>query len=170
MAWPVLLVTLLLSAARADIGLLFAIWSFGVAGFSRLTRSALIAIPLIVQLLLSNLMFTEAEYYSQFVMLRDNLTLRYLGSSPITYALVALLIRYWQPFKSFVSYGARENKSRVFAMAAYTITLCLIARPDEYRIFLPCLPPILWLYEGYREEAGSNRCRAGRYVHIQYLR
>ena len=92
-AWPVLLITLVLSATRADIGLLFAICNFGVAGFSRLTQSALIAIPLIVQLLLSNLMFTEAECYSQFVMLRDNLTLRYLGSSPITYAWVALFIR-----------------------------------------------------------------------------
>jgi len=92
-AWPVLLITLVLSATRGDIGLLFAICNFGVAGFSRLTQSALIAIPLIVQLLLSNLMFTEAECYSQFVMLRDNLTLRYLGSSPITYAWVALFIR-----------------------------------------------------------------------------
>ena len=90
-------------------------------------------------------MFTEAEYYSQFVMLRDNLTLRYLGSSPITYAWVALFIRYWPPFKSFVSYGARENKSSVFAMVAYTITLCLIARPDVYRSFLPLLNLILWL-------------------------
>ena len=112
-AWPVLLITLLFSATRADIGLLFTICSFGVAGFSRLTQSALIAIPLILQLLLSNHMFTEAEYYSQFVMLGDNLTLSYLGSSPITYAWVALLIRYWQSFKSFVSYRARENKSSV---------------------------------------------------------
>ena len=153
-AWPILLITLLLSAPRADVALLFAICSFGVAGLSRPTQSALIAIPLTVQLLLSNLMFTEAEYYSQFFMLRDNLTLRYLGSSPITYAWVALLIRYWQPVKSFVSYGA-SDKSSVFAMVAYTITLCLIARPDEYRLFLPFLPLILWLYEEYREEAGS---------------
>ena len=115
-------------------------------------------------------MFTEAECYSQFVMLRDNLTLRYLGSSPITYAWVALFIRYWPPFKSFVSYGARENKSPVFAMAAYTITLCLIARPDEYRIFLPCLPPILWLYEGYRGRWVQYRCRAVRNIHTQYFR
>ena len=154
-AWPLLLITLLLSVTRADIALLFAICSFGVAGLGRPTQTALIAIPLIAQLLLSNLMFTEAEYYSQIFMLRDNLTLRYLGSSPITFAWVALLIRYWQPFKSFVSYGARESKSSVFAMIAYTITLCLIARPDEYRLFLPFLPLILWLYEGYREEVES---------------
>jgi hypothetical protein len=35
-------------------------------------------------------------------------------------------------------------------MAAYTITLCLIARPDEYRLFLPFLSLILWVFEDYR--------------------
>ena len=37
-------------------------------------------------------------------------------------------------------------------MVAYTITLCLIVRPDEHRLFLPL---ILWLYEGYKGKVGS---------------
>jgi len=119
------------------------------------TQSALIAIPLTVQLLLGNLMFSEAESYSHFFMLRDSLTLRYVGSFPITYAWAALLVGYWQSFKSFVSYGARENKSSVFAMVTHTITLCLIERPNEYRLFLPFRSLILWLFEGYMEEVGS---------------
>ena len=114
-------------------------------------QSALIAIPLFVQLLLSNLVFSQAEYYSQlFIYAQRQLSLRYLASSPITFALIALLIRYCEAIKGLVSYGAKANKSVVFAMAAYTITLCLIARPDEYRLFLPFLPLILLVFEDYR--------------------
>ena len=58
-------------------------------------------------------MFSEAESYSQFFMLRDSLTHRYFSSSLITYAGVALLIGHRQPFKSFVSYGAIENRRSV---------------------------------------------------------
>ena len=154
-AWPLALLTLLMSATRADIALLFAICSVGAAGLGLRTQSALIAIPLIVQLLLSNLVFSQAEYYSQLFMLKDNLSLRYLASSPITFALIALLIRYCEAIKGLVSYGAKANKSVVFAMAAYTITLCLIARPDEYRLFLPFLPLILWVFEDYRQKGVS---------------
>ena len=107
------------------------------------------------QLLLSNLVFSQAEYYSQLFMLKNNLSLRYLASSPITFALIALLIRYCEAIKGLVSYGAKANKSVVFAMAAYTITLCLIARPDEYGLFLPFLPLILWVFEDYRQKRVS---------------
>ena len=141
-----------MSATRADIALLFVICSVGAAGLGLRAQSALIAIPLIVQLLLSNLVFSEAEYYSQLFMLKDNLSLRYLASSPITFALIALLIRYCEAIKGLVSYGAKANKSVVFAMAAYTITLCLIARPDEYRLFLPLILPV---FEDYRQKGVS---------------
>ena len=63
-----------MSATRADIALLFAIRSVGAAGLGLRAQSALIAIPLIAQLLLSNLVFSEAEYYSQLFMLKDNLS------------------------------------------------------------------------------------------------
>lgn len=108
-----------------------------------------------VQLLLSNLVFSEAECYSQLIQRKDILSLSYLASSPITFAWIALLIKYLEAFKDLVSYGAKENKSIFLAVAAYTITLCLITRPDEYRLFLLFLPLILWVFEDYRQKGVS---------------
>jgi len=150
-AWPVLTgLIVLMSFTRADVAFLFAVSALGLGNASTVVKAAIAVIPLVVQLLLGKVIFAEAEYFSQLIMLSDNLSLRFLMSSPLTYLLLGLLMFYWNSVFSFVKRTVQSHTLVFLAMAGYVLTLLVIARPNEYRLFLPFLPLILWLLREHR--------------------
>lgn len=151
MAWfSFAFMILLMSFTRADIAFLFAISALGLANASMVVKGGLAIVPLAIQLLLSKVIFSDAEYFSKVVMISDNLSLRFLTSSPLTYFLIALSILHWSSIFHFVKQMAKSDKLILLAIFGYGLTLFLIARPNEYRLFLPILPIVLWKLEEYR--------------------
>jgi hypothetical protein len=147
-AWfPFTLLIVLMSFTRADVAILFAVSALGLANASMLLKICVAIVPLAVQVLLSTVIFSDAEYFSQLVMISDNLSLRFLASSPLTYFLIALLVGYWPSIINFIKQVAKTHVFVLVAMCGYVVTLFVIARLNEYRLFLPFLPLVLWLID-----------------------
>tara|TARA_B110000444_G_C18572254_1_gene469934 strand:- start:232 stop:606 length:375 start_codon:yes stop_codon:yes gene_type:complete len=102
-----------------------------------------VGIPIIVQLLLSNTIYPGAKYYSELIMVTDNLSLLYFINNPTTYLLAALAIFYWERIRELVTHLHAENRFVLIIIAGYILTVFVIGRPNEYRLFLPLLPVIL---------------------------
>ena len=136
---------LVMSFTRADVAFLFAVAAMGQANASIAIKAGIAIIPLAIQFLLSAVIFSEAEYFSQLIMITDNLSLRFLMSAPLTYLLIGLLVMHWSEVIGFVRQAAQSHKFVFSAMVGYVFTLFIIARPNEYRLFLPFLPLVLWL-------------------------
>jgi hypothetical protein len=150
------LMILLMSFTRADVALLFAMASLGTGQIKPALRGGLLLIPPLAQYVLSQLLFPEARYFSAVIMLEDNFGGSYLLRSPLTYLLLGLALYYHQRVGLFLSKAWHSNKSILLAMLAYTAALLVIARPNEYRLFLPLLPLLLWLLETQQKQAESS--------------
>ncbi len=140
------LTLLLLSFSRADVALLYAVAGLGIlAGQSVLLRVTCLALPVLVQLLLSRVIFPEAVYFSDVVMLQENFTRGLLLLSPLSCLVLAVMLAWFAPIRDALAQAARTQPWVLFAMVGYTLTLFVIAMPNEYRLFLPLLPLVLHL-------------------------
>jgi hypothetical protein len=146
-AWRYLLLVLLLSASRADVALMIAAAGLGLARPGVLVSITSLAIPLLMQGLLQWLIFPEAEYFSAVVMVQDNLSGRFLFASPLTWLLAGLALLYLQQIRTISCFAWRCYRVTAVVVLGYVLTLFIVARPNEYRLFLPMLPVILLLQQ-----------------------
>lgn len=147
--WP-LVTILVLSFTRADIALLYAVIYLGATNAPMALRLTALITPLVAQFLLTRVIFPEAEYFSAIVMLQENLRGAFLLGSPLTYLAVALILFYWQAIAVFTKQLFKELPIVGLAIAGYLLLLLVIAMPNEYRLFLPLLPIVLWRIEESR--------------------
>ena len=134
---------ILFSFTRADIALLIGLVCSVYMSFVLWEKFIVVGIPIIVQLLLSNTIYPGAKYYSELIMVTDNLSLLYFINNPTTYLLAALAIFYWERIRELVTHLHAENRFVLIIIAGYILTVFVIGRPNEYRLFLPLLPVIL---------------------------
>lgn len=144
--WPFAAV-LVLSFTRADIALLYAVLYVGATNAPRPWKLAALLTPLITQYLLASIIFPDAQYFSSILMLQENLRGALLLSSPLTYLAFALALYYWQSSVTFAKHFFKELPIVALAIAGYLLLLLVIAMPNEYRLFLPLLPIVLWRLE-----------------------
>ena len=138
-AWKGLsLMIVIFSFTRSDVAFLFAVSSLGLNNGKLLLKLALAVIPLAAQFLLSNVIFPDAQYFSPVVMIVDNLSLKFLIGSPLTYLFSGLLILFRVQVTNFLRSAFISHRATLIAMVGYTLTLCVIARPNEYRLFHCC--------------------------------
>lgn len=135
------------SFTRADIALLVGLICSIYMMQSIAEKLLTAAIPLGVQAFLNFIMFPEAEYYSNLVMISDNISLSYLANNPTTYLLAGLTVFYWAHVKSFIAYLARDEKIILLLIMGYVLTVCIIGRPNEFRLFLPIFPVVLLILD-----------------------
>lgn len=147
--WP-LVAILVLSFTRADVALLYAVIYLGATKAPIALRITALITPLAAQFLLTRVLFPEAEYFSAIVMLQENLRGAFLLGSPLTYLAIALLLYYWQTIAAFTKQLFKELPIVGLAIAGYLLLLLVIAMPNEYRLFLPLLPIVLWRIEESR--------------------
>jgi hypothetical protein len=134
-----------LSFTRADVALLMALAGLAFLPMALWQRTVAIAIPLAVQWVLSCVLFPDAEYFSTVVMLADNFSGRFLFASPVTYLLIATAVAAHRQIKEFFTFTWQRHRSVLLLLLAYGAVLLVIARPNEYRLFLPMLPIVLIL-------------------------
>lgn len=147
----------LLSFSRADVAFVFALASIGCIRNGLAGKLSILAIPVAVQLLLSNVIFSDAEYFSNVVMLWINLSGEFLIRSPLLYLSLGLVIVYRKQLLAVLMYGFHHRKFALLALCGYIATLMVIAMPNEFRLFLPLLPLYLWLLEESRQSGTANQ-------------
>lgn len=149
--WP-LVAILVLSFTRTDIALLYAVIYLGATNAPMALRITALITPPVALFLLTRVLFPEAEYFSAIVMLWENLRGAFLLGSPLTYLVAALILYYWQSIAPFTKQLFTEFPIVGLAIAAYLLLLLVIAMPNEYRLFLPLLPIVLWRIEESRHK------------------
>jgi hypothetical protein len=139
------LLLLTFSFTRADVALVLAVISFAYVSFNNLEKGLIVVIPIGIQLLLSRVLFPEAEYFSSVVMIMDNLGGRFLIGSPLSYLIIGLLICFWSEVAGFVSSAWRQRKQALIPLLSYCVLLFIIARPNQaVPSFASCSPASTW--------------------------
>lgn len=140
------LLVVIFSFSRADVALLMVAIAVIEPGNRMLIveKIALVGIPLLTQLLLQFLIFPEAVYFSPVIMVSDNASLKFILSSPLTYLTLGLLLHYWNHVWAFLRFMAKYHNRILIVCVCYVLALFVVARPNEFRLYLPFLPIVLW--------------------------
>lgn len=151
-------ITLLLTAiafSRADIAMVFALW----LAIYQTRNGALIllwlAIPPATQFLLQEIIYPDASYYSDKIMLLDNLRGYYLLRHPATYLILALLIAFWRPILGFFR-RSWDQKWFYLLCLGYLGLVLVVGRLNEYRLYLPFVPIFLVIWREYISKHGTT--------------
>lgn len=138
-----LLGTLAIAFSRADIALAFAAYFALYKVRSLPIRLLLPGLPVFIQLVLQTWVFPDAQYYTQTIMLWDNLSAYYIIRHPATYLIIALLILYARPLAAYALWIWKRYPGFCFIVLGYLGLILVVGRLNEYRLYLPFLPLLL---------------------------
>ncbi|MEM6272901.1 MAG: hypothetical protein AAF998_26030 [Bacteroidota bacterium] len=150
----------LLTFCRADIALVYGLMF--AAGYTRSwpVRTLLVLLPIAGQFALQSYIFPEAAYYSQKLMLGDNLRFYYLLRHPATYLILAVGLIWWGAIRSFLRLTFRKYLRVYLLLSGYIFLVLFIGRLNEYRLYLPFLPIFLAMasdtYNYSKHEKGAR--------------
>lgn len=144
------------SASRADVGMLYAVVAVLLIRPSIPLALCMLAIPAGMQFVLSRIVFADAEYFSEVFMLMRNLSEGWVIRAPLTGFLLAVLLIYAGPIRLWSRWAWNHYRGVFVTLLAYALTLCVIAMPNEYRLFLPLLPVVMFLINEYRLTETGN--------------
>ncbi len=144
-AFAITLLLTALSFARADIALIFALWFIVYQSRKTVATLLWVFIPPLVQFILQEVIYPDAEYYSQKVMLLDNLSGYYLLRHPATYLIIASGIAFWRPIRAFLQ-RTWDQKWFYLMLLGYLGLVMVIGRINEYRLYLPFVPIFLVIW------------------------
>jgi len=146
---------LLMAFTRADVALFTAAFLCWHLKANMLLRGLWLVIPVATQAWLQFIVFPEAAYYVPVISLGYNLTPHVLKYGN-HYLLLACLLVFYQQIKPFLLYLWNEQKRFVLLFAGYALTVMIIARLYEYRLYLPFVPLLFHYLSVYpRKKAGS---------------
>jgi len=128
-----------LAFSRADIAMVFAFYLGIYHAQNWFFRILWVVLPVLVQYLLMIQLYPEASYYSDKVMLLDNLSGYYLLRHPGTYLLLALGCVYFRPIQRFIRQTWDQKWFYVLCLAYLGLVL-VVGRVNEYRLYLPFVP------------------------------
>lgn len=146
---------LALSFSRSDVALIFALFQILYLEKNRRVGVVLLAIPVLTQLALQKIIFPNAPYYTHTVMILDNLSGFYLAYNPATWGLLAALLLFWKHIRQFCAWIYRQYPLLPGLLAMYVILVFIVGRINEYRLYLPFIPLLLYATAHPRKEAGS---------------
>ena len=155
LAWGgIAVLTLLISGFRADLALFCVLfWAVGTTAPYRI-RLALISLPLLIQALLKWLIFPDSQYYCPVIMLDTNLSLQYWLQAPLSYVWLGLLLMYHGAIWTSLRWLATEQRPYLLVLAAYVLALLVVAKLDEFRLYLPLVPFVLFSLSPRGEQNG----------------
>jgi hypothetical protein len=142
------LITLLiaLSFSRADMAMIYALFFGYYALRNWPLRILAVLIPVGIQLLLQQVLFPNASYYTHFLMISDNLHGFYLVMNPGTWLLVAVGFIFRKEFFSFLQMDVKKNLYFYIVFTIYLLLIFTTGRLNEYRLYLPFVPLFLLLH------------------------
>jgi hypothetical protein len=134
-----------LAFSRAEMALVYAFVIALHFGRRWVLAFAWMGLAVAVQLTLSKLIFPDAHYTTQTVMLSDNLSGYYLVRNPSTWLILAACLIWWKPLSTYVRNTWRKFFYFYLAALGYVVLVLVIGRINEYRLYLPFLPLLLML-------------------------
>ena len=135
------------SFTRADVALLVGLIASIYLRFSIVEKIIVALIPLIIQYLLITFIFVDAEYFSELIMIGDNISLVYFAGNPMSYLLIGLVIFFWEKTRGLISELIKNQPMVFILMVGYIGVIFIIGRPNEYRLFIAYLPIVLTILE-----------------------
>jgi hypothetical protein len=139
------LLTLALSFSRSDIALFMALFLSGYLLSNKTTKSLFIITPVLSQLLLQFIIFPNAKYYCNLIMVTINLSTIAL-KMPINYVLIGILIVFYGYIKKFILYCFYCYRFFMLLFLGYLVTCFFIAIIYEYKLYFPFVPVFLMIY------------------------
>ena len=128
-----------LSFSRADIGLVYGLFLGLYETRNWALRVLWATIPIAGQLFLQYYVYPDAVYYTEVVMLWDNLSGYYLIRHPVTYLIAAILLLFWRPMANFMRQNWDYHWYFILCLAYFVLVL-FVGRLNEYRLYLPLVP------------------------------
>ena len=142
---------LVLSFCRADLGLLYAVfYSLVVEKNSNFklnaTKAIIIAIPIGTQLFIQKIMFPEARYFCDVIQIKENLNVFRIFRMPFTWLMICIFMLFGKQIFSFFKSTWHQWRVAFLLMIGYFCLIACVARVSEYRLYLPLLPLVLFVY------------------------
>lgn len=142
---------LFLAFSRSDIALLYGVFLAYYHFRCWLTRILLLALPLATQYFLQFYLYKDAAYYTHAFMLWDNLGGYYLARNPGTWLIAAVIIIYWSSIRSYLQQTWRAYWLFYGLLLGYLFLILVVGRLNEYRLYLPFLPLLVYLWRAEKD-------------------
>ena len=128
------------SFTRADVAILVGLVAAHHMHYRIPEKLIVAAVPILAQILLMQYIFPSAEYFSEVLMFRDNISAVYIVGNPVTYLILGSVIGYWNKFSDFLAAVSEHHRFPLILCIGYIATILLVGRINEFRLFLPLLP------------------------------
>jgi hypothetical protein len=139
------LVLIALAFSRAEIAMAYG-FVLALQGRRRWAMAVLwVGMAAGVQLLLSKVVFPKAQYTTDTVMLKANLSGYYLVRNPATWLILAMCLIWWKALSTYLKTSWKKFFYFYLAALGYVLLVLVIGRVNEYRLYLPFLPLLLLL-------------------------
>jgi hypothetical protein len=152
---------ILMAFTRADIALFSALFAvlWKPIWFNPVFYGFIVALPIAVQGILQFIVFPDAHYYCDVVMIKQNMNFDRYVTTPAFLLFGALMCLYLRGIISFGDWLYRlgvRGKILILLFSAYLFAMFVVAIVAETRLFLPLAPFILLLVQEFY--AKENKC------------
>lgn len=142
---------LVLSFCRADLGLLYAVFYILIveknSNFKlNAIKTILIAMPIVTQLFIQKVLFPEAHYFCDVIQIKENLNVFRIFRMPFTWLMICIFMLFGKQIFSFFKNNWHQWRVAIILMIGYFCLIACVARVSEYRLYLPLLPLVLFVY------------------------
>lgn len=151
----------LMALTRGDLALFVVLFAF-LWNPHTWTRGAwllLLMMPLIVQAALQFLIFPEAKYYVEVIVVRRNFELKTVASTPMFAFAAGVLLLFVPEVLRFFNWWIRRPLQEIAVLVlfgGYVVSLFTVALVEETRLFVPLAPFVLLVVERYLQTANGR--------------
>jgi hypothetical protein len=140
-----------LAFCRADVALFYGVfYSFYVEKDSRFwgncTRILTICLPILIQFYIQKHLFPKAAYFCDVFQFYENLRIYHLLIIPFSYLLVCIFMLFGKQILQFFRENWKQWRIAFLMMFGYFCLIFTVARISEFRLFLPMLPILLFIF------------------------
>lgn len=152
----------LMTITRGDLALFVVLFAFlwKPHTWSRGTWLALLMMPLGVQAVLQFLVFPDAKYYVEVIVVRRNFQLKTIASTSVFVLAAAVLLLFAPAVGRFFKWWMGQSPREIGVLAlfgGYVGCLFTVALVEETRLFLALAPFVLLVIERYLSASGASR-------------
>lgn len=147
----------LLAFCRADVALFYGLFVAIYGGLNWPVRALVVGFPIVVQLVLQRVVFPDAHYYVNWFQLPENLKCWRLFIHPFTWLIMAAGLIFRKEIQSFFNKNGLRWRWAFWLMAGWIVLVFVVARVNEWRLFWPFLPLLMWIQLSGKNENSARR-------------
>lgn len=147
-------VYIILSFSRPDLGMVVLISTIFYMNkkYHIFKYILLFLLPIMSHLLMSQVIFPDAVYYCKKIMFYDNISLQFFKNTPGTYLIIAVFLLFSQSINQMFKLTISKYKYFYLAITLYLLTILIVGRLNELRLYLPFFPIVIYMIDNYNKE------------------